>query len=270
MFDATLDVSSSGMQVDDLRGDSEFQDRPLRPREAAKEVSGLRRLAHVFAHSPERILQELVEVSMDLCDAESAGITMEEPAGATEMQFRWIVTAGKYSGFAGAVLPRFYSPCDTCLERGNPQLFRVPKAYLDMIGVEAPPVTDGILIPWAVNETRGTIWVLTHKSYRHFDREDYKVMEDLSDFAAIAVRHQAQQALLMRQASATAAAEVANSLAHEINNPLQGLIQTVFLAEQDRPQASNFTRQAMGELLRLSELVKKLLSIPKARGFEAD
>jgi hypothetical protein len=101
-------------------------------------------------------LQELVEVAVDICGADSAGISLEEPTGEKDSQFRWIATAGEYLPYLGAVLPRSYSPCGTCLERDQPQLFRVSKAYLDMIGVEGPPVTDGILIPWQVDETRGT------------------------------------------------------------------------------------------------------------------
>jgi hypothetical protein len=263
MFDSTLDLNAADMQVNDMRADTEFPARPIRVHSPALEVGGLRRLAHVFAERPERILQELVEVAMDLCDAHSAGITLEENTAGTDCQFRWIATAGRYSPFVGAVLPRDYSPCGTCLERGGPQLFRVPKPYLDSIGVDAPPVTDGILIPWEVEQTRGTIWVLVHESFRHFDREDHRVLQDLSDFAAIAVRHRSHQALLVKQAAATAAAELANDLAHQINNPLQALMQIVFLAGQKDAASGDFAREAMAEVSLLSELVKKLLRVPK-------
>jgi signal transduction histidine kinase len=263
MFDSAANDETNEMQVVDLRGDAEFMGRRIRPRDVGSEVVGLQRLARVFAQRPDRILQELVEVSVDVCDAHSAGITLEETLQDGETQFRWIAIAGKYGGFVGAVLPRAFSPCGTCLDRGGPQLFRVSKAYLDMIGVQAPPVTDGLLIPWQVDKTRGTIWVIAHGPFQCFDREDYRLLQSLSDFAAIAVRHQHQQEALMRQAAATAAAEMANSLAHQINNPLQGLMQTVFLASQDGANADVFANQAMEELKRLTELVRQLLELPK-------
>ena len=263
MFDSTLSENLTDMQVVDLRGDSGFMSRPVRLRERAAEIGGIQRLAHVFAQRPERILQELVEVSMDICAADSAGITLEESVADGEFQFRWIATAGSYSGFLGAVLPRFYSPCGTCLDRGHPQLFRVPKAYLDMIGVEAPPVTDGILIPWEVDEMRGTLWVLAHRTFRQFDREDYLILESLSDFAAIAVRHEQRQERLIKLAKNAAAAAMANELAHQINNPLQGLMQTLFLAGQGGTNAEVFAHQALEDLTRLSQLVNKLLLLPK-------
>jgi hypothetical protein len=262
MFDSESGVSNTEMQVVDLPNDEDFMARQVRPREIATEISGMLRLANAFVQRPETILQELVEISVAMCGADSAGVTLEEAISIGETQFRWIATAGKYAGFLNAVLPRFYSPCGTCLDRGQPQLFRVPKAYLDMIGVEAPPVTDGILIPWEADGARGTLWVLAHGPYQRFDREDYRTMQRLSDFTAIAVRHQRQQADLLRKTAAAAAAAMANQLAHQINNPLQGLMQTVFLAGQGGKQVDIFAHQAMQDLTRLSALIQQLLNPP--------
>jgi nitrogen-specific signal transduction histidine kinase len=55
------------------------------------------------------------------------------------------------------------------------------------------------------------------------------MMQALANFAATGVRLQPQQKLLMEQARTAATAAMANDLAHQINNPLQGLMQTVFL-----------------------------------------
>jgi hypothetical protein len=263
MFDSASSVSETEMQVVDLRNDGDFMARLIRPREMTIEISGIQRLANVFAQRPEKILQELVEVSVEMCSADSAGVTIEETLGNGESQFRWIATAGKYADFLDAVLPRFYSPCGTCLDRGQPQLFRVPKPYLDLIGVEAPPVTDGILIPWEVDGTRGTIWLLAHGPYQRFDREDYRMLQSLSDFAAIAVRHQRQQAALLTKTAAAAAAAMANELAHQINNPLQKLMQIVYLAGQGGAKVDTFARQAMEDLIKLSELVQQLLDLSR-------
>jgi hypothetical protein len=111
MFDSASSVNETEMQVVDLRNDGDFMARQIRPREMTIEISGIQRLANVFAERPEKILQELVEVSVEMCSADSAGVTIEETLGNGESQFRWIATAGKYEGFLDAVLPRFYSPC---------------------------------------------------------------------------------------------------------------------------------------------------------------
>jgi nitrogen-specific signal transduction histidine kinase len=56
-----------------------------------------------------------------------------------------------------------------------------------------------------------------------FDQDDCRMMRMLADFAAMGVRQQRQQKMLVEHASAAAAADMANDLAHKINNPLQSL-----------------------------------------------
>jgi hypothetical protein len=254
----------SGMEVIDLRTDPDFAQRHHRSRDVVREIEAMQRLAHVFATDPQQILNELVAISMELCGADSAGITLEETSSDGDHQFRWIATAGSYAPYLGAVLPRHFSPCGTCLSRSTPQIFRVSKLYLDTIGVDAPPVTDGLLIPWQVDLTRGTLWVIAHQVDSLFDPEDYRVLQSLADFAAIAVRHQAQQHKLTQQAATTAAAAMANELAHRINNPLQSLTNTVFLAAQGGTDANVFARQAADDVVKLSALVKELLHLHKS------
>jgi nitrogen-specific signal transduction histidine kinase len=88
------------------------------------------------------------------------------------------------------------------------------------------------------------------------------MMQALANFAATGVKLQQQQSLLMQQARITAATEMANDLAHQINNPLQGLMQTVFLFGRGGAESNVFAQQAMGDIVRLSDLVKRLLSFP--------
>jgi hypothetical protein len=70
MFDSASSANETEMQVVDLRNDGEFMTRQTRPRGFATEISGIQRLANVFAQRPETILQELVEVSVDMCGAD--------------------------------------------------------------------------------------------------------------------------------------------------------------------------------------------------------
>ena len=90
------------------------------------------------------------------------------------------------------------------------------------------------------------------------------MMEVLADFAAMAMRHQRQQRSLLEQASATAAASMANDLAHKINNPLQSLTNLVYLAAAGKSDGD--AKMLAGELSehiqRLSVLVGELLALP--------
>lgn len=89
-------------------------------------------------------------------------------------------------------------------------------------------------------------------------------MRVLADFAAMAVRHQQQQRILLQQAKAAASAEMANKLAHRINNPLQSLVQIAYLAAEGQ---SNQNTKTLGQdlsvdLRRLSTLVNESLVLP--------
>ncbi len=262
----TQNLQDTGLEVIDLHDDIQFSARHLHTRDISMQMEGMRRLTRAFVESPETLLQELVNSAIELCDADSAGISIEQETRTEENFYRWVATAGKYSHFLDATLPHYPSACTICLERGRPQLFRVSKRFFDLMGVEAPNVTDGLLLPWKTEESRGTFWIMSHEKVEAFDRNDLAMMQTLSDFAAMAVRHQRQQRTLMEQASAAAAAAMANELAHQINNPLQIFSNVVYLAQSGKSSLdAKSLAEAMAEPLdRLSVLVKQLLAIPLA------
>lgn len=254
-------LAGTGLDVVDLQTDAAFGRRRLHLRDLASHLEGVNRLVQVFAGNTETILQQLVNIAVDLCGADSAGISIEQPDSPDEQFYLWVATAGQYSGFMDAKLPRYPSACGVTLERGRPQIFRVSQKFFDRMGVHAPTVTDGILLPWKAGKTRGTIWIMAHGRDEAFDREDCTMMQVLADFAATGVNLQQQQQLLLDQARTESAAAMANHLAHQINNPLQGLMQSVFLFGQGGPESAFFAEQAMGNVVKLSELARNLLSV---------
>jgi nitrogen-specific signal transduction histidine kinase len=93
-------------------------------------------------------------------------------------------------------------------------------------------------------------------------------MTMLADFAAMGYRQQRQQERLVVQERSAAAAQMANRLAHEINNPLQSMTNAAYLLAQGH--SANDTK-ALGlelsrDIGRLSSLVKELLSLPFGAG----
>jgi hypothetical protein len=258
--EAVARLCGTGLEVIDLESDPSFARRHVHARDAVSYIDGMNRLARVFAESPTQILQQLVSAAVALCGADSAGISIELKDGADDNFYHWAATAGQYSGFADAKLPRYPSACGVTIERNRPQIFRVSQRFFDLMGIQAPTVTDGLLLPWQVDDTRGTIWIMAHGREQAFDPEDCRMMQALANFAATGVRLQQQHQLLMARARTEAQAAMANKLAHEINNPLQGLMQTVFLFGKGSPEPALFAQQAMGEVSRLSDLVKRLLS----------
>jgi hypothetical protein len=266
MTTATDNSVDTGLEVTDLRGNVEFASRRIHTRNTAAQIEGMRRLAEAFVEDPFTILDVLVELAVKLCGADSAGISIEreEHIRTDESFYQWVATAGAYRDFLNALLPREPSACTICLERNGPQLFRVFPRFFEMMGVDAKPVTDGLLIPWEIDETRGTLWILAHGRDQAFDSSDLSLMQILADFAAMAIRHQRQQLQLMEQAGAAAAAEMANGLAHQINNPLQCLTNLLFLAQQGRYQGdpAALAHELAPHLDILTNLVTLLLSLP--------
>jgi hypothetical protein len=254
----------TGLEVLDLRTDTAFAARNLHARDIAAQMAGLQRLSRALLEQPNAILQELVSAAVDLCGADSAGISIEKEDGSDQEFYHWIATAGTYSGFLNAILPRNPSACGLCLKRGHPQHFTVSKKFFDILGIEAPLVTDGILLPWKTEETRGTIFVMAHERAEAFDQNDARLMTMLADFAAMGYKQQKQQIRLIAQERSAAAAQMANRLAHEINNPLQSMTNTAFLVEEGTGQQDSkiLGRELSKDIRRLSGLVKELLSLP--------
>jgi GAF domain/His Kinase A (phospho-acceptor) domain len=263
ILDSPSHQPDTGMEMRDLLQDVEFLRRPKRPRDLKDQLSAVQRIAQVFAGNPETMLQELVDIAVEYCGADSAGISLEEGIGG-EMRFRWVAIAGSFSHFLNGTTPRFFSPCGTTLSRGVAQLYRVTKPYYDYLHIEAEPITDGMLIPWTAEQMRGTIWAVSHKSREAFDIDDYTLLNTLADFAAIAIRHQYQQKALRAQEKAAAYGDIANELAHEINNPLQSLCNALYLAQAGR-DTSEYLKVAANELERVNNLVKTILALKAAK-----
>ncbi|MGC2742815.1 MAG: GAF domain-containing protein [Candidatus Angelobacter sp.] len=254
------DSAESGMEMRDLLSDPGFITRTARRRDLQQPFDAMRRITQVFSERPQDVLQELVNEAMTCCGADSAGISLEEPDEKGAMTFRWVAVAGSFAKYLQGRTPRNYSPCGTCLDLGRPQLYRLNKPYYDFLGIIAEPITDGMLIPWEAGNIRGTIWAVAHHSREAFEVHDYQLLKSLADFVAIILRQQASEEKARNSAKAEASLARAHSMAHRINNPLQSLTNTLFLASQGGPESQVFLQAALTELRTLSELVKQLLA----------
>ena len=256
-------TEETGLVVTDARECAFFTKRKLHTRDAVEHMEGLHRLAQAFSKTPEAMLQELAEAAVELCGADSAGISIETGEGADSF-YHWVAAAGQYSAFFDARLPEYPSACGICLERNQPQHFLVNKRFFDILGVEAPAVTDGLLLPWKAGEVRGTIFVMAHGREEAFDLQDCRMLEMLADFAAMAVKQNAKAEQLLQQAGSTGAKSMAHDLAHRINNPLQSLTNLVYLASSDEacPDVRRLAKDLAPNLDRLTDVVRTLLAAP--------
>jgi hypothetical protein len=137
----------------------------------------------------------------------------------------------------------------------------VTKPYYDFLGVVAEPIRDGILIPWITEDDRGTIWAVAHSSPDSFDFDDYELLNSLADLAAIAIRQQASAKKKRLLDRIEVSAERADQMAHLINNPLQGLTNTLYLARENGAESQQYLDSAYEQLTALSETVRRQLSV---------
>lgn len=260
MFSSAPLTEETGLHVQELFDANSVDARPLRPRDPLRDMEGMQRLSQTFARSPDNALQQLVDLAIELCNADSAGISIVRADGSADSYYEWVATAGRFHPFLNAVLPQYPSACGVALDRNRPQHFRVDQRFFSLLGVVADPVLDGLLLPWNVNDTHGTIFITSSTSTTQFDSQDARVMQILADFAATALRQSQHQQALLKQTENVAAGAMANVMAHQINNPLQSLTNSLFLL-QDSPDAESSAHAAiaLGELERLSRLVKELL-----------
>jgi hypothetical protein len=255
---------NTGVKIEDLLRSQPFASRPVRPRSTSEQLDSLQRLSRVLVDDPERVLQELVQAAREMCNADSAGISLEATSADGVPVFHWAALTGTYESFRDATPPQAYMPCLVCINEQRPQVIHVPSRHFSkLLSVDALPITDGLLLPWNAEGQRATIWVLAHERAAAFDMADYQIMQALAAFAAtaynIVLRHRQQLSEAVRLGSAA----MANDLAHRINNPLQSVTNSLFLAQGGGPQAADHTMQAALEVERLSGLVRGLLAASK-------
>src|ERR1700689_709078 len=162
----------------------ELSGRPARQPDLEKVTSALVRLSQTMAESPERVLQQLVDTALELCQAQSAGLSLLEEENGRKI-FRWHGVAGEYAPHLWGTTPRDFSPCGTVLDTDKMQLMSHLDRHFTYFSAVQPRISEALLVPFHVNgEAVGTIWVISHDATRKFDAEDARVMNTLGEFAA--------------------------------------------------------------------------------------
>ena len=95
---------------------SQLQQRIPRVHDLKKENDAFRELANQLATSPEGILDRLVEFTLDLCSADTAGISLEETNDKGERIFRWIAMAGELKHLIGGTNLCSWLTSEVCMD----------------------------------------------------------------------------------------------------------------------------------------------------------
>ncbi len=148
------------------------------------EKVALQDLARQMADHPARLLPHLVKQAMEICDAESAGVSVLDGD-----VFRWIGLVGKLADFEGVTAPRNFSPCGVCLDRKGVVLMKRPERVYDWIASRGLVIPEMLLVPLLANGQRpiGTLWMVAREGSR-FDSGHARVLNELAAFTGVAVQ----------------------------------------------------------------------------------
>jgi PAS domain S-box-containing protein len=161
--------------------------RPARQPDLAAENQALRTLAQHLTDAPQSLLKTLVGIALNLCRADTVGVSLLETAPNGESIFRWVAIAGALEHLEQTTTPGNFSPCGTTLSCNQPQLYSHPERYFTYLQAANTTLVEELVFPLVADgQALGTIWMMSHSQQRHFDSEDVRVMTSLADFTVAA------------------------------------------------------------------------------------
>lgn len=201
-----------------------------------REKLAVHELARHMSGQPDELLNHLVKLAMEICKAQSAGISILEPEAGC---FRWFALAGILSVFEGSTTPRNDSPCGVCLDFAGPILMAHPERAYDWAhGLTVPEL---LLVPLKVENGAaiGTLWIVS-ETPGHFHGGHARVMTELAAFAGMALRMvQSEQHV---QAALTKQEMLTREMSHRVKNFFaiaDGLVRMTARAATDKDQLAS-------------------------------
>lgn len=214
---SSTDGSDPMARIDDFLITAQLANRPSRAPDYEAESRALGLLAQEMATNPGGVLQKCADLVIELCHADSAGISVLEP-GETSDMLRWQAAAGAFAANLYGTMPREASPCGTVMERDCVLLFNEAERFFPaLLGVE-PRIYENLLAPWhADGKAVGTIWAIKHTAHGRFDAEDARVLQSLARFTAAAFQ------TIPALDEATAERSAARASEERLRNVLDGM-----------------------------------------------
>jgi two-component sensor histidine kinase len=193
----------------------ELERRVSRDPDYLREKLALQDLASQMSDHPKQVLPRLVKLAMDICGAESAGVSVLE---SQTQQFRWFALAGVLCTFEGATTPRNFSPCGICLDIDGPVLMQHPERAYDWIRDANISVPEVLLVPLRIKDRQsvGTLWIVSSR-VPHFNADHARVMTELAAFAGMALR------MIQSEEQLTLALEQQETLTREMSHRVKNL-----------------------------------------------
>jgi signal transduction histidine kinase/CheY-like chemotaxis protein len=235
---------------------SELLSRPHRSPDHQAEAHALAGLARQMSEDPREMLQALAEAALDLCHADTAGISLLEGD-----VFRWEALAGVFAGKRNGTMPRDASPCGVCIDQDATQLMHLPDRCFPAL-INEPRFVEALLLPFHLKgRPIGTVWVVAHTFDRHFDREDQRLIGVLAQFASAG--WQLWNACETAEAASRQKDRFLATLSHELRNPLNALSTALAVGRASATQRDRALGLAERQCRYLGRLIEDLLDVAR-------
>jgi len=242
----------------------------LRIPDYQNESRALGLLAQEMAANPQGVLKICAELVMELCRADSAGISILEPGGTGEV-FRWHMAVGGFAPNLHGTIPRDDSPCGTTVGRNTVLLFSEAERHFPALRNVEPRIYENLLAPWHVGgEAVGTLWAIKHTRDGRFDAEDARLLQSLARFAAAA--YQMTSALDEATSTGIALSEsnarsglLLDELQHRVRNTLGMIRAMVGQSRKSHADLDQFCSHFVGRLDALARTQAILTRAPERK-----
>ncbi|MCX5545382.1 response regulator [Paraburkholderia sp. CNPSo 3076] len=234
--------------------------RAARKPDYERECRALLALASAQTDSRDALLQKTAEFAMELCCAQTAGISLLERAG-EENVFRWRTVAGRLAHLSGLVTPWSECPCALVVEAGEPLLFTALATDFPALASTCGVVHEALILPIVSGGRRvGAMWVASLEEDCRFTQEDQRVLTDLASVAGGVLELVRARDRSRRETQRYS--EVIAVLAHEFRNPLGPLgnaIDAIQVVNEGREPLSGYLAVAHRQIRHLERLMDELL-----------
>jgi hypothetical protein len=121
--------------------------RPSRATDLDAENVALTGLAETLANEPRYLLQRLVQTTLELCRADSAGVSILEPDEGSWVS-RWHAIAGMLAPNLRGTLAPDPSACGTAVARDSVVLLEEPAEHFVELAEIEPRIHENLLVPF--------------------------------------------------------------------------------------------------------------------------
>ncbi|MBS1813320.1 MAG: hypothetical protein JSS87_00425 [Acidobacteria bacterium] len=234
----------------------EFHTRGMRASSPEAELAVMNRLGQFLTSGPDLLLDQLTAACLEACDVSSAAVVLLQQAGGRS-RLHWASVAGNL-----VTSPEYRfeweAAMEAALESQQPGIFmRLAPAGSPSTG--KPHTSECLVVPWQTpSHTQGALVVFSDCMKRCLDPTDLRIAKSLTCFAQLAAEKKEFEDRSAR--GFASAARLANEIAHEINNPLQTLMNSLHLMACDYPVDMHL-KAAREEVRRVAKVMKTILEL---------